>query len=57
MAAAHSSRDITGEAFDRVIGHVVGVLTELSVPAGWVAEIGAAVEPLRASIVTAAPAR
>jgi Bacterial-like globin len=53
MATAHAGRAITGEAFDRVIGHVVAVLQSLQVPAEWIAEIGAAVAPLRAHIVTA----
>lgn len=57
MAAAHAGRNITSEAFDRVIGHVVAVLTELSVPPEWISEVGAAVEPLRAPVVTAAPVR
>ncbi len=53
MAAAHAGRAITDEAFDRVIGHVVAVLESLRVPAPWIAEIGGAVAPLRAHIVTA----
>jgi len=57
MAAAHAGRGITGEAFDRVIGHVVAVLTGLGVPAGWIGEVGAAVEPLRVPVVTAGPTR
>jgi truncated hemoglobin YjbI len=53
MAAAHAGRQITDEAFDRVIGHVVAVLESLQVPAEWIAEIGAAVAPLRGHVVTA----
>ena len=53
MAAAHADRGITDEAFDRVVGHVVAVLESLDLPAAWVAEVGAAVEPLREPVVTA----
>lgn len=53
MAAAHAGRRITDEAFDRVIGHVVAVLESLQVPAPWIAEVGAAVAPLRDRVVTA----
>jgi hemoglobin len=53
MEAAHAGRAITGEAFDRVVGHVVAVLESLQVPAEWITEVGAAVTPLRAHIVTA----
>ena len=55
MDAAHAKLAITDEAFDRVIGHVVAVLESLQVPGPWIAEIGAAVAPLRAHIVTARP--
>jgi hemoglobin len=55
MDAAHAGRAITDEAFDRVIGHVVAVLESLQVPAPWIAEIGAAVAPLRAHVVTVRP--
>ena len=55
MDAAHAGRAITDEAFDRVIGHVVAVLESLQVPAPWITEIGTAVAPLRAHIVTARP--
>ena len=54
MAAAHAQLHITDAAFDRVVGHVVAVLQSLQVPAAWIGEVGAAVAPLRASIVTAA---
>jgi len=59
MAAAHApghrgrapTMAITDAAFNRFVGHVAGVLAELHVPAEWIAEVGAAVEPLRAAIV------
>jgi truncated hemoglobin YjbI len=53
MAAAHAGRHITEAAFDRVIGHVVAVLESLDVPAEWIAEVGAAVAPLRHPLTTA----
>ena len=52
MAAAHADRRITDEAFDRVVGHVVAVLESLDVPEAWIAEVGAAVAPLRGPVVT-----
>jgi truncated hemoglobin YjbI len=56
MTAAHAGRQITDDAFDRVVGHLVAVLEGLQVPAEWIEEIGAVVAPLRESIVTARPA-
>ena len=56
MAAAHADLGISGDQFDRVIGHVVAVLQELDVPAEWITEIGGTVAPLRDAVVTA-PAR
>lgn len=53
MAAAHASRWITDEAFDRVLGHVVAVLHELGVPQEWIGEIATTVAPLREAVVTA----
>jgi hemoglobin len=53
MESAHAGRAITDEAFDRVIAHVVAVLESMRVPAPWITEIGAAVAPLRAHVVTA----
>jgi hemoglobin len=55
MTAAHAGRQITDDAFDRLVGHVVAVLEGLRVPAEWIAEIGAAIAPLRDAIVTAPP--
>lgn len=56
MAIAHASLGITGDQFDRVIGHVVAVLRDLDVPREWIAEVGDIVAPLRAAVVSA-PAR
>jgi hemoglobin len=55
IAAAHADHRITDAAFDRALGHVVAVLAEIGVPQAWIGEVGAAVAPLRASIVTAPP--
>ena len=55
MAAAHAGLCITDEAFDRVVGHVVAVLESLQVPAEWIAEVGAAIAPLREPVVTSRP--
>ena len=52
IAAAHAGRGITDEAFDRVVGHVAAVLESLDVPAPWIAEVGAAVGPLREQVVS-----
>jgi hemoglobin len=52
MRAAHAHLRITGEAFDRVVGHLVATLTALSVPAPFIEAIGAKIAPLRAQIVS-----
>jgi hemoglobin len=51
MAAAHSHLRISGRAFDRVAGHLVGTLRELGVAAAHVDAIVARVAPLRAQVV------
>jgi hemoglobin len=53
MAAAHAGMKITDVAFDHVVGHLVDTLTELSVPTETIAEIGGALAPLRAQVVSA----
>jgi len=55
MAAAHAGLGITDGQFDAVVGHLVDTLTGLGVPAAIIGKIGAALAPLRESIV-AAPA-
>jgi hemoglobin len=55
MAAAHSQLRISGGAFDRVAGHLVGTLRELGVAAAHVDAIIARVAPLRAQIVGEEP--
>jgi hemoglobin len=53
MGAAHAGLGVTDEAFNRVVGHLVATLVELSVPAELIAAIGAKLEPLRAVVVEA----
>lgn len=52
MAAAHAGLAITHSDFDAVVGHLVDTLTGLGVPDRTVAQIGGALAPLRADIVT-----
>ncbi len=52
MAAAHAHLSITDDTFDRVVDHVVATLASLGVPGETIAQIGAAVAPLREQIVT-----
>lgn len=56
MATAHAGLAITDRDFDAVVGHLVDTLTGLGVPTDTIAQIGAALTPLRADIVTAAVA-
>jgi hemoglobin len=53
MAAAHAGKNITDANFDSVVGHLVATLTRLNVPEEIIGQIGAALSPLRADIVTA----
>ena len=53
MAAAHAAVGITGAALDRVVEHLVETLQEAQVPPAEIAEVGAALGPLREHIVTA----
>jgi hemoglobin len=53
MAAAHAGLGITPEAFGAVVGHLVDTLTSLGVPEGTIGQIGGALAPLQADIVTA----
>jgi hemoglobin len=53
MGAAHAGLGVTDEAFNRVVGHLVATLVELSVPAELITAIGAKLEPLRAVVVQA----
>ena len=51
MRAAHAGLRITNEAFDRVVGHLVDTLISLRVCDTHIAQIGAALAPLRAQVV------
>src|ERR1041384_6790877 len=44
---AHAPLAITQQHFDRVIGHLVDTLSELSVPADIIGEIGSTLIPLQ----------
>jgi hemoglobin len=52
MASAHARLGIGDADFDAVVGHLVGTLTELGVPADIIEQIGGALAPLRDDIVT-----
>jgi hemoglobin len=52
MAAAHAGLDIADGDFDAVVGHLVDTLAGLGVPGETIGQIGAALAPLRADIVT-----
>jgi hemoglobin len=56
MGAAHRGMEITDEAFDHVVTHLVATLTELGVPADIIDAIGGKLLPLRGDIVQAAAA-
>ena len=53
LAAGHAGLGITPEDFDRVVGHLVGTLTALGVPAEDIGEVGAALGAHRDDIVGA----
>ncbi|MEV0570388.1 group 1 truncated hemoglobin [Dactylosporangium sp. NPDC050588] len=53
MAAAHAGLEITDADFDAVVAHLAGTLTDLGVADDQVAQIGAALAPLRGQIVAA----
>lgn len=53
MATAHAGLGITDEHFDRVVGHLVATLQGLGVDDATIGQVGAALTPLRADIVTA----
>jgi hemoglobin len=52
MAEAHEGLGVTPEAFAAVVDHLVATLTSLDVPEATIAEIGAALAPLEADIVS-----
>jgi hemoglobin len=53
MSSAHTGLDITHEAFDHVVSHLVTTLTALGVAPKTIGQIGGRVAPLRAQIVQA----
>lgn len=52
MAAAHAGLGISDENFAAVVGHLVDTLKELGVPDDTIGQIGGALAPLQAQIVT-----
>ncbi|MEY9854883.1 hemoglobin [Catenulispora sp. GAS73] len=57
MKEAHARLAITQKHFDRVVGHLVDTLTELSVPADLIGDIGSTLIPLQELIVVPAADR
>ena len=53
MKTAHAGFRISDAEFDAVVGHLVDTLAGLGVPAETIGQIGGALLPLRADIVTA----
>jgi hemoglobin len=53
LAEGHAGLDITPEAFDQVVGHLVATLTDLGVSAEDIGQVGAALTAHRDEIVTA----
>jgi len=51
MHPAHARIAITNEAFDKVLDHLLAVLTEVGVPAASSAKILAILQPLRTDVV------
>jgi hemoglobin len=52
MATAHAGLAISDGDFDAVVAHLVDTLDGLGVPAEIIGQIGAALAPLRADVVT-----
>ena len=53
MPCAHAGLEITDEAFDQVVAHLVATLQELGVTSPLNVAIGAQLAPLRAQVVQA----
>jgi hemoglobin len=51
MHPAHAGLAITNEAFDRVLDHLLAVLTDVGLPAVTSAKVLAILQPLRADVV------
>ena len=52
MRTAHAGLNVTHDAFDRVVAHLVDTLASLDVPLEIIEAIGAKLAPLRAQVVT-----
>lgn len=52
METAHAHLEITDQAFDAVVAHLVAVLDSLGVSEGTIGAIGTTLAPLKAEIVT-----
>jgi hemoglobin len=52
MKTAHAGQGVTDADFDAVVGHLVDTLAGLGVPEETIRQIGGALMPLRADIVT-----
>lgn len=57
MKEAHARLAISQKHFDRVVGHLVDTLNDLSVPADVIGEIGSKLIPLQEQIVAPAVSR
>lgn len=57
MASAHAGLGVTDAQFDTVVAHLVDTLNALGVAQDTIGQIGAALTPLRGSIVAAQGAR
>ena len=53
MHPAHAGMAVTNEAFDKVLDHLLAVLTDVGVPAITSAKILAILQPLRTDVVQA----
>lgn len=51
MHPAHAGLSITHDAFDKVLDHLLGALTEVGVPAVTSAKVLAILQPLRTDVV------
>ena len=56
MHSAHAGLAVTDEAFDRVLGHLLAVLSDAGVPDATSAKVMAILQPLRTDVVQAVPA-
>lgn len=52
MSVAHAGLDITGDHFDKVVGHLVLTLDSLGIDQEVIGKIGAKLRPLKGEIVS-----